>query len=330
MEDLLFSLNIVLPMAILLAMGYIFKQIGFFTDGFISTGKKFCFYCLLSCSLFKNLYDSSLDVLPVRLVIFVVCGIIFEFIAAYFIAQMIADKKDEKGVIIQGAVRSNYVYIGIPLASMMFADSSLIALTRSEASMLSIFVVPLFNIICVMALVYYSESQDGDRIMNRTLKNIIKNPCILSILLGLLILLIRLIFPASAFFIKNDLSFLYKVLTYMAEMSTPFAFIMVGAGLDFSHSIKNIKKLIIVVGLRILIFPAIILFTAYKLGSFINADFAVLVSVFASPTAVASAIMASELGGDHELASEIVVYSAAFSMFSLLLIIFALKTVNCL
>ena len=330
MEDLLFSLNIVLPMALLLALGYIFKRTDFFTNEFISTGKKFCFYCLLSCSLFKNLYDSSLDVFPIKLVIFVIIGILAEFIVAYFAAQLIADRKEEKGVIIQGVVRSNYVYIGIPLASMMFADSSLIALTRSEASMLSIFIVPLFNVICVMALVYYSENQDDGQVMNRTIRNILRNPCILSILLGLLVLLIRLIFPASAFFIKNDFSFLYKVLTYLAEMSTPFAFLMVGAGLDFSHSIRNLKKLILIVSLRIFLFPAVILFIAYKLGFFINADFAVLVSVFASPTAVASAIMASELGGDQELASEIVVYTSVFSMLSLLLIIFALKTVNCL
>ena len=98
MEDLLFSLNIVLPMALLLTLGYIFKRTGFFTNEFISTGKKFCFYCLLSCSLFKNLYDSSLDVFPVKLVIFVVAGIIVEFIVAYFVAQMIADRKNEKGV----------------------------------------------------------------------------------------------------------------------------------------------------------------------------------------------------------------------------------------
>ena len=330
MNNLLFSFNIVMPMAILMLMGYIFKQIGMFTEVFITQGKKLCFYVLLSCSLFKNLYDSSLDSFPIGFISFVVIAILVEFVISLIAANLIADRKNQKGVIIQGATRSNFAYLGIPLATMMFSDPELIGQLRSEISLASIFVIPVFNIVSVCALAYYSDKNENEKILKRTFKGLISNPCIDSILLGLFVLMIRSLVPSVIFLIKDRLSFIYTVLSYLSSMSTPFAFLLVGASLDFSHSITNLKKLVYVVGLRIVIFPLLILSAAYFMNIASQVEYAILVSVFASPTAVASAIMASELGGDSDLANEIVIYSTTFSIISLLLVIFVLRTVGCL
>jgi predicted permease len=136
--------------------------------------------------------------------------------------------------------------------------------------------------------------------------------------------------PQSAFFIKNNLGFVYKVVGYLAQMSTPFALLLVGAGLDFSHSVSNLKKLMSVVAAKNLVFPGVVMVVAYLTGLFNAVDFAVMISVFASPTAVSSAVMAAELGGDEDLANEIVIYTTMFSIISLLIIIYVLKTVGCL
>lgn len=329
MEDFLFSLNIILPLAALMALGYFFHQIGLFSDAFIKQGKKLCFYALLSSTLFKNLYDSTITQAPYSLIILVVFSIIGEFVISIFIAKAISERKDQIGVIIQGAVRSNFAYIGIPLASMMFADSELVSRASSQISIISIFVIPLFNIFSVVALTCFNGKEDKG-VARKTLINIARNPCIISIVLGLIVLLVRALIPGSAFFIKNNLSFIYKVIGYLASMSTPLALLLVGASLDFSHSISNLKKLAWVVGLKDLLFPFAVLAIAYVLNIFGKVEYAVLVSTFASPTAVASAIMASELDGDYDLANEIVIYTTVFSIFSLLIIIYALKTMGCL
>ena len=120
MNNLLFSLNVVMPLAILMAMGYLFKKQGLFTDSFVKAGNKLCFYVLLSCSLFKNLYDSVLTEIPYRFIIFVVISIIAEFILGIILAKAISDRKNQEGVIVQGVFRSNFAYIGIPLSTMMF------------------------------------------------------------------------------------------------------------------------------------------------------------------------------------------------------------------
>ena len=330
MNDFLFSLNIVMPMAGLLAIGYLFKRIGFFSREFISGGKKLCFYVLLSCSLFKNLYDSDLEKIPYRFITFLIFAILAEIGLSFLAAEKIAGRRDQKGVIIQGAFRSNFAYVGIPLASMFFTDPLLLERTASEISLASIFVIPLFNVFAVISLSAYADRKDDANLFKRSFLGILKNPCIISIVCGVMVLLLRQAIPATSYLLRDKIPFVYKILAYLASMSTPFAFLLVGASLDIGRSVSDLKQLIAVVLLKDLIYPALALiaFAFLKIGD--GVEFAILVSVFASPTAVTSAIMASEMGGDQDLANEIVAYTTVFSMISLLIIIYTLKITGCL
>ena len=330
MEQLLFSANIVLPMAILLAMGSIFRRSGLFTPDFVRIGNRLCFYVFLSSSLFKNLYDSSLSGFPLRLMAFTAVGILAEFVLSLLIAKSVSERKNQEGVIVQGSVRSNFAYVGIPLAAMMFSEADLIGKVRSEISLLSILVIPMFNILAVWALTSLNDHEKDSSIFVLTLRNLMRNPCILSILAGLCVQGIRLAVPSCAYLIRDRLSFLYQTVSYLAQMSTPFALIMVGAGLDFSHSRGDKRRILPAVLCRNLIFPCLIFLAAALLGGFERTDYAILVSVFASPTAVASAVMAAEMKADADLAKEIVVFSTLFSAVSLTLIIYLLLVTRCL
>ena len=55
-----------------------------------------------------------------------------------------------------------------------------------------------------------------------------------------------------------------------------------------------------------------------------------MVAVCASPVAVSSAVMTQEIGGDDQLASQIVVWSSVLSMVSIFLIVYALRTLGAL
>lgn len=329
MKALLFSFNTVAPMAILLMMGYLFRKKGLFTAEFVSRGSKLCFYVLLSCSLFKNLYDSQLTAVPVRLVSFIVVAIIAETVIGYLLARALTNKREQMGVIIQGVSRSNFAYLGIPLSTMIFTDSALIAETSGKLSIVSVFVIPLFNILAVFALTYFSQ-ESGEDHLKRAFRNLLRNPCIISVSLGVMVLLFRKAVPVSAFVIRDKLPFIYKVIGYLATMSTPFSLLMVGAGMEPTGENNSRRQLIPSVLMKNLILPVAVFITAALIGGFNRVDFAVMISVFASPTAVNSAIMARQMGADDQLASEIVVYTTAFSMISLVMIIFGLTTTGCL
>ena len=55
-----------------------------------------------------------------------------------------------------------------------------------------------------------------------------------------------------------------------------------------------------------------------------------LVAVFASPVAVSSAVMVQKIGGDDQLASQLVVWTSAASMATIFAIVFVLRTIGAL
>jgi predicted permease len=55
------------------------------------------------------------------------------------------------------------------------------------------------------------------------------------------------------------------------------------------------------------------------LQSFTGAEYAALFALFASPQAVASVSMSDQMNGDSELAGQILVWTAVFSMLTLFL-----------
>ena len=57
MESFIFSMNAVLPLVCLAALGYILRQTNFITDDFVKTGNKFVFKWCLSCLMFVNVYN---------------------------------------------------------------------------------------------------------------------------------------------------------------------------------------------------------------------------------------------------------------------------------
>ena len=287
MKDLLFSIHTVCPMAILLLMGYVFRRKGLFSAEFVTNGNRFCFYVLLSCSLFKNLYDSALSAFPVRMSLFTAAAILMEFAIAVLLAKRISYTKRQQGVIVQGSFRSNFAYVGIPLSTMMFGDEVLSAAARNEISMLSVIVIPMFNILSVFALTYMNETEGASDLWKSTFRRLRTNPCILSVLSGMVVLLLRVLFPSVSFFVRDQLNSVYMVISYLANMSTPFALLLVGANLNITDTRNNAKR--------------------------------------SAPTAVGSAIMATELKGDGELASGIVVYTTLFSILSLTFIIYLMR-----
>jgi hypothetical protein len=146
------------------------------------------------------------------------------------------------------------------------------------------------------------------------LKGIKKNPLILASALGIIFLLLKIKLPNM---IESTLSGLSKV-------ATPLALVVLGGSFSFTKIRGNIKQILIGVLGKILIIPLIFIPLSIYLG-FKNVELIALVVMFASPTAVASFTMAQQMDGDEALAGNLVVFSTAFSILTMFVIIFLLK-----
>jgi len=172
-------------------------------------------------------------------------------------------------------------------------------------------IVPLFNVLSVIAL---EICRGGSPDFKKICKGIITNPLILSSLLGMIILLSKLPVPTLIdYAIKS-----------MSSVATPLALFLLGASFHFSGSKNSLKQLITVLMAKLIILPIVMLTIGFALG-FRGIFIITFLAMYASPTAVSSFVMAQEMDGDTELASQIVVWSSTAALFTIFFFLMLLK-----
>lgn len=328
MEVLKFALNSVLPIVLLILLGYFLKRIKLTNNNFNVIGNKLVFRLFLPCSLFLSIYNiEKISDINLELVFYSVIMIfVLFFIGLIFVLIFVKDN-NQKGVILQNAFRSNYSIIGLPLIQFMTNnDSNALA----QASVVMLVSIPLFNILAVISLSIFVKN--GNASFKKIILNIIKNPLIIGILSGFLLVLIR---PYINFSIKTDTKFLFETITSLSKVASPLALIVLGGNFEFNEVKEMFKEITYGVLLKIVISPILglglsILLVNNNILHFTKVEYPALIALFAAPSAVASAVMAKEMKNDDRLAGQIVMWTNVFSMLTMFIIIVILKGINLL
>lgn len=173
---------------------------------------------------------------------------------------------------------------------------------------------------------------DKQRIdLKRILLGIIKNPLIIATLLGLATLGIRELFDLWGIgFRLRDIEFAYKALENVKSICTPFALIVLGGRFEFSAVSRLWKEIVFGTAIRTVAVPVLGLSVAYLLRDVVTPGFggehfATFIGVFATPVAVASAIMAKEMDADDELAGQLVVWTSLVSTVTIFIYVTVLR-----
>lgn len=324
MGDFLFSVNAVLPIVIMVAIGYAVKRLGFLNEGTAKAINKVVFRLLLPCSLFLNVYSiQDIAAVDLKYIVFAAAATVLVFLFAIPASKLVARENSQRGALIQGTFRSNFALIGIPLATSLYGEEGAVI-----ATLLSAFVIPLFNILAVICLSAFGGGEERPS-GKKMVVGIVKNPLIVSILLGFVCLGIRAIFRRySIDFRLSDVTPVYSVLTQLAKTATPMALLALGAQFEFSVVSALKKQIIFGTAVRTVVIPAIFLSVAYLMDCFNGAHFAAFVALFATPVAVASVPMAQEFHADTRLAGQLVVWTTLISAVSIFLFCFVLKSLG--
>ena len=318
--------NAVLPIVLLILLGYGLKQSGFFSEGFLSVGNRLVFKVCLPITLFMSVYSiESLQNVGWDVVIYCVV-ITFVIFALGIVTALRATKEvNRRGVILQCVFRSNFAIIGLPLAASVGGSQA-----EAVAAVVTAFLVPLFNVLAVIALTAFDDRQK-DHHMGAVLLNILKNPLILGIGAAFICQLIRQAqvsaLGETVFTIKERLPFLYTVLSQLKSCTTPLALMVLGGQFVFSAAKGMMKEIVVGTFWRVVLSPvigvgvAVILSTFTELISFGPNEYPVLIGLFGSPVAVSSAIMAKQMGADDQLATQYVVWTSVCSMVTVFLLV---------
>ena len=324
MNSLIFAINAVLPIILTVAAGYFIKKAGLMNEDFAKKANKLVFRIFLPAMLFLNVYKMDVEKsIDFTYILYVLAFVVIIFFVALPFVLLITKKKERRGPLLQAAFRSNFALIGLPLAQALFGDEGV-----TVAALLSAATIPVFNVLAVISLtMFVSDKKKFD--FKEILLGIIKNPLIQSIFAGFTVLLIRMLFDKFNVDFRLSDTPIYTMLTYLSNMATPLALLVLGAQFEFS-AVKELKKEIVFgTALRVIIVPLIALSIALLFrDKFNGAHFAAFVAVFATPVAVSSVPMTQEMNNDAVLAGQLVVWTTLLSAFTVFLFTFALKALG--
>jgi hypothetical protein len=260
--------------------------------------------------LFEDLAGSDFaSVWDTKYVLFCFCVTLLSIVVIWGLASLCLKDKTLVGEFTQASYRSSAAVLGLAFIQNIYGTSRM-------APLMIIGTVPLYN---VMAVVILSFTGPGvHRLNKKSLQNsllgIVKNPIIISIVLGIAASLIHVDFP----FVID------KTIHNFAVMASPLALVGLGAGFEGRKAIQKIRPTVICTIIKLLILPALFLPLAIYLG-FTDEKMVAILVMLGSATTPSCYIMAKNMGHEGTLTSGTVVATTFFSSVSLTFWLFVLK-----
>jgi malonate transporter and related proteins len=312
MQNLIFSLNVVAPVFLIIVLGIILKLKNQINENFISVASKIVFNVSMPALVFVELSTADFSAsFNVKLLAFINIGTFVFFILVWLLALILSKNGRDQGSFIQGSVRSNFVIVGFAIIFNMFGNSGL-----SKAAIMMAFIMPLYNVLAIIALTVplHKEKQFS---FKKTIWDICTNPLLLAAVFAIPFSMYKIVLPHV----------LSKSIEYLAAMTLPLALIGIGGSLNFESIKKDSQLAIVATLIKIIIIPLVLTAVAIKFG-FRGESLGTMFILFATPTAIASFIMAKAMDCNAELAGNIILLSTLGSVITISTGIFVLKTMG--
>ena len=314
MENFIYSINVTMPIFLVMVIGYILKQIGMLNDNFVTVANKFNFKVTLPFMLFKDIAGVDIKaVFDIKYVLF--CAIVSTicFWVVWGTAKLLVRDKTIRGAFVQSSFRGSAAVMGLAFIQNIYGSSAMGPLMIVSA-------VPLYNIFSEIVLTFEANDSTG---IDKKAKirqagiNICKNPIILSILAGLIVGLLGIQFP----------TLVNKTVSNVAQMATPLALITIGAGFEGRKALAKIAPTMAASMIKLVLQPLVFLPVAAWMGFSGEKMIAILI-MLASPTTPSCYIMAKSMNNDEVLTASVIVTTTLMAAFTLTGWIFLLKTLG--
>ncbi|MCX7965328.1 MAG: AEC family transporter [Syntrophorhabdaceae bacterium] len=284
----------IIPIFLIIIFGYIIHRKGVINDRFISEANKFVFLFPLPLLIFTGILKSDIKSVYLSHILAVIIPTFALIFLSFFIGYAQKLRSATLGTFIQTSFHGNVSYIGLAVLFYLLGEKGL-----KQGSILIGIMILLNNGMAIAILSLFSHQEKN---IAKSILSIIKTPVIIATFLGLIVIYTGIPVP----------SYIFKAMVILSNIALPMALIMIGASIGIKNIKKNLRDSITSAMLKLFALPG---FAAlyFKL---LNIDFKDIVHVFillATPTATTSYIMAYEIGGDPELASNAVTLSTVLS-----------------
>lgn len=303
-------LNIVLPVFLVIALGYGLKRLGLIDQAFLFQTNRLVYYVCLPLLLFYKIGAADfLANFNGALVIGSAAAIAGGFFVSYAYAAFRRYPPEARGAFSQGAFRGNLAYMGLAIVFNAYGETGL-----TRAGILMGFLVPVLNFFAILALLWphRHEEKRGSAFW---IRQILFNPLILASFAGILWSFLALPMP-----VVFD-----RALDISTRMTLPLALIAIGGGFSLERLKGDLVRAAFATGIKLVWLPLLATGILIALGVD-GQDLAIGILMAGTPAATATYIMAHQLKGDAELAGSIVMMSTLLSACTYTLALFILRT----
>jgi len=292
------------PVFVLILMGYLFRRWQFPGDSFWLQAERFTYYLLFPAMLIFKLGQARIPVSAYSDVILLVLAMLTAMTLALVAAQWFFRWPGPVfSSVYQGGLRFNS-FVAIAAAGMLLGDDGL-----STMAIIIAVKIPLINLLCIL-MFSVVVGQGGALRWQPVARAIITNPLIIGSVVGALWGYFRIGFHPL----------LAGVLEPLSDLALPLGLMTVGAGLQLKALRGTSLPFLVSSALKLIGFPLMTVGLALVLGlSGTLVQASILLATL--PTATSSYILARQLGGDAPLMAAIVSGQTLLAVVSIPLIL---------
>lgn len=295
------------PVFLVILLGFGLRKRGWLTDGFLAEANRVVFWLGLPAYLFISLATASHESAPVgRLLAMLLLATGAMLALGWLVARLLGLRRETVGTFVQATYRGNLAFVALPVLAAMPSGAA----GMSTAALLVM--APLlatYNATGV-ALLLASSQKAGPGMALRVGSEVLKNPLFWSCVAGGLYGWLALPMP----------HWLDRTIGTVGQMSLPLALICIGGALAVTPLRGNRRNASCAALLKTAGQPLLGWLFARWLG-LPPAETQAGLILLATPTAVATYTMVTQLGGDEALAASSVVLSTLLSVAALAVIV---------
>jgi predicted permease len=305
-------LQSVIPVFLVVAVGALLRRYRFLDGGFIDAANALVYYLLLPALLFHEVSATEFrESFSGPLVVGGYAATLITFFLAGIVSGALRIGPAERGSFVQGSVRANLAYVGLPV---VFSAVGLAGLRK--AGIFLGFIVPLLNALAVIALMVPHGSGKGKGIetAGRIVRQLAVNPIILACIVGIAWSLLKLPVPVMA----------RRTLQMLTPATLPLSLLCLGGSFSFERARRGVPLAALSAFLKLVVLTGTGI-GLYRWMGLSGDDLRIGAIMLGCPTAVVTYVMAAQLSGDTDLAGTIVLVSTAASAFTITAWLFLLR-----
>ncbi len=303
-------LLVVLPVFLVIGLGFSLKRTGLVDSSFLVQLNRFIYWVALPALLFHEIgrADFAASFNP-RLLSGMVLATVIVFVLSYGYTVLRKYPAAARGAFSQGAFRGNLGFFGLAITYNACGPDGLAA-----AGILLGFLTPLYNFLAVLTLLIPQHRNRKNLGTSFNISQYAFNPLILSSFAGIIWSYFNFPMPQV----------LDKTLGIVAGMTLPLALIAIGASFSFSRLRGGMQKVVLASVVKLLFMPLITAGILLSLG--VGGSDLTIGLIFAGcPTATAAYIMARQLQSDAELSAAIIMFTSLASVATFSLLLYVLR-----